>query len=264
LKLISCWNGPQAEYQVWLLKALFPGVHIQGKGLLATEGVISIPFGCKDKKVAACRSHFLEFQDTGTGEIIPLWKLRKGGEYSVVLTAGNGFFRYRLKDRVRVSGHYHRTPCFEFLGKEDQVSDLVGEKIDSVHAGRLLSRLFDEARFKPEFAMLAPFREGRECGYLLFLEAPSPPPDGWAPLARRMEEELMQNYTYACARKLGQIRPAGIYHIVSRAYETYTNRLVRQGMKLGDVKVAPMHPLDGWESWFPGKIVAWAESSSKA
>jgi len=255
LKIISCWDGPQAEQQVRELKTRFPGVHIQGKGLLATEGVISIPFGPDDRKVAACRSHFLEFRSAATGEIIPLWRLRRGGEYSVILTTGNGFFRYGLKDRVRVSGYYHGTPCFEFLGKEDQVSDMVGEKIDSVHAGRLLSRLFDETGLKPEFAMLAPSRKGLTCGYLLFLEATAPL-DGWAPLARSLEEGLMQNYAYACARKLGQIRGAGIYRVTGRAYAAYTDRLLQRGMKLGDVKVVPLHPLTDWEAWFPGEVVA--------
>ena len=47
------------------LRALFPGVEIQGKGLLATEGVISIPLMGRPAPVPAVTSHFLEFLDEG-------------------------------------------------------------------------------------------------------------------------------------------------------------------------------------------------------
>lgn len=44
LGLVSCWaDGPAAQHLAPLVRA-FPGVPIQAKGLLATEGVVSIPW----------------------------------------------------------------------------------------------------------------------------------------------------------------------------------------------------------------------------
>src|SRR5207249_3743354 len=43
LRLISCWTSAGAARFVGEVKERFPGVTIQGKGLLATEGVVSIP-----------------------------------------------------------------------------------------------------------------------------------------------------------------------------------------------------------------------------
>ena len=50
---------------------MFPGTEIEGKGLLATEGVVTIPwFG---RRVAAVTSHNLAFErvDGADGEPVP-------------------------------------------------------------------------------------------------------------------------------------------------------------------------------------------------
>src|SRR5439155_17517284 len=44
LSVISCWADGHAAAAASALSAAMPGVMIQPKGLLATEGVISIPF----------------------------------------------------------------------------------------------------------------------------------------------------------------------------------------------------------------------------
>ena len=43
LRLISCWDSAGAKPLAARLAALFPGVMVQGKGLLATEGPVTIP-----------------------------------------------------------------------------------------------------------------------------------------------------------------------------------------------------------------------------
>jgi hypothetical protein len=45
LALLSCWTSAGAASSADEVRARFPGVAMQGKGLLATEGVVSIPWG---------------------------------------------------------------------------------------------------------------------------------------------------------------------------------------------------------------------------
>jgi len=71
LQLISCWTDGLSSQFISSLHRWFPGVRIQGKGLLATEGVVSVPLsmptgtsiGNYGECVAAITSHFLEFID---------------------------------------------------------------------------------------------------------------------------------------------------------------------------------------------------------
>ena len=71
LKVISCWDAAFAKGDADRLRQMFPRVEVEGKGLLATEGVVTIPwFG---KRVAAVTSHTLAFEtvDLETSEPIP-------------------------------------------------------------------------------------------------------------------------------------------------------------------------------------------------
>jgi hypothetical protein len=61
LRLISCWASAAAARFLPELETAFPGVEIQGKGLLATEGVVSIPLVGNPGGAVAITSHFYEF-----------------------------------------------------------------------------------------------------------------------------------------------------------------------------------------------------------
>src|SRR5262249_44043144 len=64
LCLLSMWTDAQAQRFIPPVVQRFAGVEIQGKGLLATEGVVSVPLFEAPAPVLAIRSHFYEFIDT--------------------------------------------------------------------------------------------------------------------------------------------------------------------------------------------------------
>src|SRR4029079_6464270 len=134
------------------------------KGLLATEGFVTIPFA--GRWPLAIRSHFFEFLAEDGGARFA-WERNEGEVYSVVLTAGGGLYHYCLQDRVRVEGFVEKTPSLRFLGKEGHVSDLRGEKLHESFVAGVLARIFERAGIAPRFAMLAP----DENGYALYLES---------------------------------------------------------------------------------------------
>ena len=158
----------------------------QKKGLLATEGVITIP-RANAGNVAAVLSHFLEFlDDQGRPHLVH--EVEPGAEYSVAITTGGGLWRYRLGDRVRVTGFLQRTPLLEFIGKEDGVCDLRGEKLHPAFVGGILRDLRRELLLPLGFAMLAPSHK-LEVGYLLLVEhgaratlASAPAAISWLPV----------------------------------------------------------------------------------
>ena len=251
LRVISCWTDASSRLAVPALRELFPGATIQGKGLLATEGVVSLPLVDQGACLAAATSHFYKFIEQPGAPPQLLHELEAGHQYSVLLTTGGGLYRYRLGDRVRVVGFAENTPLLEFLGKEDGTSDLCGEKLSPAFVGSILAELSGERAFVSDFAMLAPSRRERP-HYVLFLQGEAFRAD----LAVRLDKKLTQNPHYAYCRRLGQLAVPRIFQITSGAGECYLRRCVVLGQRAGAVKSVALHRLAGWEECFQGE---WTE-----
>ena len=248
LELISCWTSAASAAMKSEIQRNFPGVAIQGKGLLATEGVVSIPIERYPGCVAAVTSHFLEFLDLESGACRLVSELERGAEYSVVLTTGGGFWRYRLADRVRVTGFAERTPVLEFIGKEDCVSDLRGEKLNALFVAQVLEEF--ECCRSAAFAMVAPCDRGIP-GYILFLESGHCETD----LAARLDEKLRANPHYAYCRGLGQLAEPRVFMIQQGARETYLKHCEALGQRAGSVKMTALHKHNRWDEVFYGRYV---------
>jgi hypothetical protein len=124
--------------------------------LISTECFVSLPLTGRAGAVLALRSHFLEFVPHGSeDETLLAHELDEGGRYSVVVTTGDGLYRYRMGDIVEVTGRFERCPLIRFFGKEDLVSGRFGEKLDERHVREALRVAL--ARHAPDarFAMLA-------------------------------------------------------------------------------------------------------------
>ncbi len=259
LTLISCWTDGIVEPWRTQLAETFPHAVIQGKGLTATEGIISFPLGRYSGKVCAVRSHFLEFSDMETGHVHHAWNLGQGREYSVILTTGGGLYRYRLHDVVRVNGFYGQAPYLDLLSRDNLVSDLVGEKLNARHVADSLTQVKQSMNLHLRFALLAPVLESPEKvnpGYVLYCQPePEDSPD-FQDLARRMETELSQNYHYQHARRLSQLTPLRVFLVSGEASEFYRQHLMERGMKAGDIKFQVLSTDSAWSVVLPGKFVA--------
>jgi hypothetical protein len=258
LELISCWGDAHAALHAEALRCLFPGVEVQRKGLLATEAFVTLPYA--GRTPLAVRSHFFEFLPqsaasaaAATGRALLAHQLEPGEVYSVVVTTGGGLYRYRLEDRVEVDGFAGRTPSLRFLGKEDHVVDLCGEKLDEGFVAAAFQRAFAGAGIAPRFALLAPDPRPSPA-YTAYLELPAEPPPG---LRAALERELAANPHFAYAMRLGQLT-LRLYRVEAPAFPLYLRRCGESGQRLGDVKPLALSPLAGWSELFPGRYAGTA------
>lgn len=244
LSLVSAWGDGHARGPAEALGRRLRAVAVQPKGLLATEGVVTIPF--QGRYPLAVTSHFFEFMD-GAGRVHLAHHLRAGTDYDVVLTTGGGLYRYRLGDRVRVDGFAGATPSVRLLGKEDRVSDWFGEKLSDGFVAGVLHSLFpaDEA---PRFALLAPERYAGGLAYTLFVDADAPSGEALAPA---LERALRQNPQYAWCVELGQLQPARVVGVKPGAAQAYVDACLSRGQRLGDIKPAALRPEVGWKDVLP-------------
>ncbi|MBZ0165185.1 MAG: GH3 auxin-responsive promoter family protein, partial [Candidatus Omnitrophica bacterium] len=256
LKIISCWDDGAATGYAQQLHQVFPGVTIQGKGLLATEAVITIPWSAAGGNIPAYTSHFLEFIPEQGEHSLLLDELTAGETYTVAVTTGGGLYRYDMGDRVLVTGHYKGLPLLTFIGRA-QVVDLVGEKLEEHHVQAVITDILSRLRIDTNFVMLAP-QETPEGGfYILYIE---PAESGQENSLRQMrvllDSALKENMQYAYARNIGQLRSLRIFHIERTGDQGYYDRCLKEGQRLGDIKPAVLDRRSDWMDFFQGRLLA--------
>ena len=219
LEVISCWADGNAKPYADKLQTLFKNVYIQPKGLLATEGIMTIPIEGIGKRLTD--SHFFEFQDK-SGDILLRNRLEAGETYDIILTTSGGFYRYKIGDMVLYKGNR----CFDFVGKSGNVSDYFGEKLNENHVKTVIQG--------DGFRLLVP--EGNK--YVLYTETDVE--------KEKIENGLCENFHYDYCRKLGQLQHAQIIKI-KNGERQYIENCLRFGIRLGDIKPAYLSNREGWK-----------------
>lgn len=250
LALVSAWDTAAATPWAERLRELVPQAAFQGKGLWATEGVVTIPQG--DDHVLAANSHVYEFEDVASGNILPPWHLEVGQDVVPLMTTGSGLLRYRLGDRMRVSGFSGQLPCLDFLGRDDGV-DMVGEKMSTVAVQQLLSSLRWPAAVSP-IVVLASEAGGHSrhpCYILLAESEPGTSAEDSERYARslslQLEDGLKDNFHYQLARNLGQLDRARCI-CGPDVHASYIAACRERGMIDGNIKV---EALRSWRGSLP-------------
>lgn len=230
LKLISCWQDGAARADAGKLEVLFPNAKVQGKGLLATEGAMTLPWSQSSGCVPLIQDLFFEFEDEVTGQVYPLWDLREGMTYQILFSAPNGFLRYRIGDRVKVGQLYEQTPTLEFVGRTEDISDLVGEKLSTAFVNSIL----EPHMAAIGFALLVPSQQGRQSHYELLICTDLSLPLKQN-LARKVEEDLLTQHHYAVARRMGQLGAVSVRHIPDLR-DRYYKSCLDHGISYGQIK----------------------------
>ncbi len=250
LAAISCWTDAASRVPSQRLATLFPQAKIVPKGLLATEGVISIPWPEAAAPVLAVTSHFYEFVDA-SGGAHPAWDLHEQACYSILLTTGGGLYRYRLHDQVRVVGFHERCPMLEFIGRDGITCDLCGEKLAEPFVREGLDRLARQLGLAWGFALLTPSAAVDQPAYTLFLACQTPLDS--AIIAREVDAMLGENGHYAHARRIGQLGPVTVALLpgdADWAWSRFQAARSNQGQRLGDIKPTALDSGPEWAQVF--------------
>lgn len=238
LALVSAWDTADAAPWAAQLRLRFPQAAFEGKGLWATEGVVTIPYA--GRYPLAYQSHVYEFERLADGEVLAPWELKEGDEVSPVISGGNGLLRYRLDDGLAVTGFYGRVPCFQFLGRRFGV-DLVGEKMAPEAARQVLAEIALAHDLEPVSLLAVDAAGAGRSRYLaLFGRGLSgrPAPDAGT-LAAAVESGLCKHFHYELARNLRQLEPATAL-VVEDGWAAYQKLATGGGMIAGNIKPEPV------------------------
>lgn len=218
LRVISCWTDAGAAPAAAELARRFPHARIEPKGLLSTEGVVSIPIGA-EAPALAYRSHFVELHPAH-------------GHHEVILTTGGGLYRYATGDLVDVVGYRGTCPLLRFVGRK-RVVDHFGEKLHEVFVRERIERFV-----RAPFAMLA--LDGDH--YTLFIDTDVPLDP------HHLDDALRESFHYDYCRRLGQLGPLRIQRVENGAYQ----RAVASEQKLGDMKPPAIDARRDWRERISG------------
>ena len=265
LSLVSCWADSDS-YEIFIKlkeKLNFDkknmNLKFQGKGLMSTECIVSFPLeNVQNGSVAAYNSFFYEFIQVSDDKLENrspklLDELELGVRYCVVVTTNAGLYRYNTNDIVEVTGFYHKIPIVKFVGRINNFSDIVGEKLKNSFVEKQVLTTLEENNIKGEFLLFAPVKnETGEIFYTLFLEIKK---DGrkfnWKQIENEINSSLCKAFHYEYAYKLGQLRKVRVFLIEKDGLKTYTAEKSKK-QKIGDIKYRLLDKNFGWENKFAG------------
>ena len=265
LSLVSCWaDSDSYEIFIKLKEKLNPNkkninLKFQGKGLMSTECIVSFPLeNVKNGSVAAYNSFFYEFIQVSDDKLENrspklLDELELGERYCVVVTTNAGLYRYNTNDIVEVTGFYHKIPIVKFVGRINNFSDIVGEKLKNSFVEKQVLKTLEENNIKSEFLLFAPVKNETEgIFYTLFLEIKK---DGrkfnWKQIENEINSSLCKAFHYEYAYQLAQLRKVRVFLIEKDGLKTYTAEKSKK-QKIGDIKYRLLDKNFGWENKFAG------------
>ena len=261
LDLISVWMDASARFSLDELFRKFPGIKFQAKGLLATEGIISIPF-YDGKCVLAINSHFLEFVEVDVSKksseccVVLCDQLQIGKRYSILLTTGGGLYRYRIRDIIEIKGFVNKLPVVEFVGKEGNVSDMVGEKLDSIFVEYIIDSILKKYELDAEFVLVSPEKSDDHFSYTVFIKCCTMEGALFDMIAEEIDQKFCSNIHYSYARKIGQLGEVRFFLLEDPVpMDIYIEHFNAKNMKAGDIKPLLLSVKPGWLTRFSGKLL---------
>ena len=215
----------------------------------ASEGIFAAASAMNDPKYDLLTdSCFFEFLPTdGTAdEAYPLTldQLEAGREYEIIITNLSGFYRYRIKDVIRVLGYHNTTPQITFAYRISQMVNLSAEKTTEEHLASAVSEFSKAVGCHIDDYCLYIDYHVDPARYVLLAEPNQALPVGELPTyAQIFEEELGKaNVEYAISRSAGNIAPAVVLLQQQQTHAFWREYKIYKGASRNQVK--PVRILD--------------------
>ena len=198
-----------------------------------------------------CNSCFFEFvpAELPESEIDPektltIDQLEVGKEYEIIITNLSGFYRYRIKDVIRVLGYEGESPKITFSYRKSQLLDLAGDKITEAMMDETIRRTGEEIGVNIIDYCVYPNRDDSPSHYEFLIEPESD-----------LDPSKCDEYLQILEKHLGEVNPVykecidtnEIAHAVLYVQQQQTHALWRdvrthKGTSLNQVK--PVRVLD--------------------
>lgn len=221
-------------------------IHQYKMGLSASEGIFSAPFELDcDESAFLPDSVFYEFLPLDAGDdfskIVTLADVEPGKDYELIITNLSGFYRYRMRDAVRITGYYKKLPTMQFLYRIDQTVSILGEKTTEVAVRTAVENTAKALGFELIDFSLYPDTDASPVRYSYFLELGKVPEGLRAKEIRYvLEKELAKaNPSMGDKVKSGKAGATRLNILEPETYMLYRDLMLSRGVASGQLK--PVH-----------------------
>ena len=147
-----------------------------------------------------CDSCFFEFlpadAPSDATDTLNIDELEVGKDYEIIITNLSGFYRYRIKDVIKVLGYEGESPKITFAYRKSQLLDLSGDKITEAMMDETIRRTGEELGCNIIDYTVFPNREDSPSHYEFLIE-----PD------RLLDPSKCDYYLEVLERHLGEVNP---------------------------------------------------------
>jgi len=240
LASISCWTDAQSALWIPQLKERIGEVAISRKGLFSTECVVSVPFAGATSSVLSYRSHFYEFRELASRNIVLAHQLQRGQCYEVIVTTGGGLYRYATSDIVEITDFCDQLPQIRFAGRDSRQSDLVGEKLSEFQVQQAIDQLEPALVARCRLLFVYPFQKNKiQGGYKIYFLPNNPSKTmHLAQELQKIENSLSGNPYYRQAIRSGQLVSLTVECLPEGADQKILNHYKKKkNLRDGDLKL---------------------------
>lgn len=217
------------------------GVRLFYVGLNASEGILSVPMDvdCPDS-VLIPDSVFYEFipiDSEDPGDIVTIDGVEVGKTYEIVITNQSGFYRYRIRDAVKVTGMYNNTPMIQFQYRIDQTISVLGEKTTELVLRGVAERVERELGYSMEDFSVFGEVDSVPMRYVMLMEATLP--EGLDPgaVAAELDKGLCEgNPSYGDKVAKGMLDHLRLLFLQPETYLLYRDVMISKGAASAQLK----------------------------
>lgn len=217
------------------------GVRLFYVGLNASEGIFSVPMDvdCPDS-VLIPDSVFYEFipiDSDDSADIVTLDGVEVGKTYEIVITNQSGFYRYRIRDAVKVTGMYNQTPMIQFQYRIDQTISVLGEKTTELVLRGVAERVEKELGYDMEDFSVFGDVDSVPMRYVMLMEATLP--EGLNPdtVAAELDKGVCEgNPSYGDKVAKGMLDHLRLLFLQPETYLLYRDVMISKGASSAQLK----------------------------
>lgn len=217
------------------------GVRLFYVGLNASEGILSVPMDvdCPDS-VLIPDSVFYEFipiDSEDPGDIVTIDGVEVGKTYEIVITNQSGFYRYRIRDAVKVTGMYNNTPMIQFQYRIDQTISVLGEKTTELVLRGVAEHVERELGYSMEDFSVFGDVDSVPMRYVMLMEATLP--EGLDPgaVAAELDKGLCEgNPSYGDKVAKGMLDHLRLLLLQPETYLLYRDVMISKGAASAQLK----------------------------
>ena len=219
------------------------GIEMLKLGISASEGFFSFPYRMNSEDtVLLPNSVFYEFlpldADDDFSKIVTIDGLEPEKEYELIITNLSGFYRYRMRDAIKVVSRYENTPTIEFMYRIDQTISIMGEKTTEAALRMAADETAKELGFELVDFSVYPDLKASPVRYQFFMEIGANPRNVMPDVIRMILEKKLAIANPSIGEKIksnicGDTR---LNFLQRESYALYRDMMVAKGVASSQIK----------------------------